>query len=247
MRKEAVLTIATVWLASMRWRCQRRWRPRIVRCRREVLDRYCVSCHNQRLKTADLALDTLDAATIAAARRTLGEGRAQAADRRRCRRPARGGPTRPTYDALIASLEDAPRRRCGGAAESRRSGPASPESRRIRQRDSRSAGARRRRRRRCCRRTIPRTASTTSRTCWASRRRCWSAISSAARKISALAVGDPQIAPSESTYRFARTCRRTSTSRAAARHPRRLARAVHLPAGRRVPVSGPGCFERTSA
>ena len=32
---------------------------------REAIDRYCVTCHNQRLKTADLALDTLDLAKIA--------------------------------------------------------------------------------------------------------------------------------------------------------------------------------------
>src|SRR5262245_22437306 len=29
---------------------------------RRVLDRYCVSCHNERLKTADLRLDQLDVA-----------------------------------------------------------------------------------------------------------------------------------------------------------------------------------------
>ena len=31
---------------------------------RATIDRYCVSCHNTRLKTADLALDTLDLAAI---------------------------------------------------------------------------------------------------------------------------------------------------------------------------------------
>ena len=33
---------------------------------REVLDKYCVSCHNQRLKTGGLALDTLDLAKVPA-------------------------------------------------------------------------------------------------------------------------------------------------------------------------------------
>src|SRR5215510_763319 len=33
---------------------------------RAALDRYCVSCHNARLKTADLQLDTLDVAQIPA-------------------------------------------------------------------------------------------------------------------------------------------------------------------------------------
>jgi mono/diheme cytochrome c family protein len=32
---------------------------------RAILDTYCVTCHNQRLKTADLALDTLDLARVA--------------------------------------------------------------------------------------------------------------------------------------------------------------------------------------
>jgi len=31
---------------------------------RAVLDRYCVTCHNQRLKTAGLALDTLELASL---------------------------------------------------------------------------------------------------------------------------------------------------------------------------------------
>ena len=34
---------------------------------REMLDRYCVTCHNQRLRTGDLALDTLDVANVGAA------------------------------------------------------------------------------------------------------------------------------------------------------------------------------------
>src|SRR5689334_10208405 len=33
---------------------------------RRVLDRYCVTCHNERLKTADLRLDRLDVSNIAA-------------------------------------------------------------------------------------------------------------------------------------------------------------------------------------
>ena len=31
---------------------------------RAVLDRYCVTCHNQRLKTGGLALDTLDLSAL---------------------------------------------------------------------------------------------------------------------------------------------------------------------------------------
>ena len=33
---------------------------------RQLVDRYCVTCHNQRLKTAGLMLDTLDLAKIPA-------------------------------------------------------------------------------------------------------------------------------------------------------------------------------------
>ncbi len=32
---------------------------------REVLDKYCVTCHNQRLKTAGLTLDTADVSNVA--------------------------------------------------------------------------------------------------------------------------------------------------------------------------------------
>ena len=33
---------------------------------REVLDTYCVTCHNQRLRTAGLTLDTMDLAKVPA-------------------------------------------------------------------------------------------------------------------------------------------------------------------------------------
>jgi len=34
--------------------------PSVVAAQRAVVDKYCVSCHNERLKTANLTLDTLD-------------------------------------------------------------------------------------------------------------------------------------------------------------------------------------------
>ena len=34
---------------------------------RAVLDRYCVSCHNEKLKTADLTLDKIDAGNVSGA------------------------------------------------------------------------------------------------------------------------------------------------------------------------------------
>ena len=46
---------------------------------RRLLDRYCVTCHNERLKTADLRLDRIDVANPGAERRSLGKGRAQGA------------------------------------------------------------------------------------------------------------------------------------------------------------------------
>ena len=42
---------------------------------------YCVTCHNERLKTGGLALDSVDLADVAAARRRVGEGRPQGARR----------------------------------------------------------------------------------------------------------------------------------------------------------------------
>ena len=61
---------------------------------RAVLDRYCVTCHNDRLQTADLALDTLDLEHVGQAPGGLGKGRAEAAGR--CHAPggkAAAGPT----------------------------------------------------------------------------------------------------------------------------------------------------------
>ena len=38
---------------------------------RATLDRYCITCHNQRRPAADLVLDTLDLGNVAANARTL--------------------------------------------------------------------------------------------------------------------------------------------------------------------------------
>ena len=51
--------------------------PAIAPPPRAVLDKYCVTCHNQRLKTAGLALDALDLAQVGATRGGVGKGRAQ--------------------------------------------------------------------------------------------------------------------------------------------------------------------------
>src|ERR1700733_10078630 len=39
--------------------------PSALSAQRALLDKYCVTCHNQRLKTAGLALDTMDLARVA--------------------------------------------------------------------------------------------------------------------------------------------------------------------------------------
>ena len=71
---------------------------------RELLDRYCVVCHNQRLKTADLTLDTMDVGRVGAnpevwekVVRKLRAGMMPPPGRRR--------PDRPTYDGLAAWAE----------------------------------------------------------------------------------------------------------------------------------------------
>ena len=71
---------------------------------RPVLDRYCVTCHNQRLKTAGLMLDTMDLANVAQSAEAwekalskLRSGAMPPADRPR--------PDPATYAALASSLE----------------------------------------------------------------------------------------------------------------------------------------------
>jgi mono/diheme cytochrome c family protein len=71
---------------------------------RALLDQYCVSCHNQRLRTAGLALDTLDAAQPNANaevwERVIGKLRAQSMPP-----PGRPRPDTATYRAVATLLE----------------------------------------------------------------------------------------------------------------------------------------------
>lgn len=78
--------------------------PAQAQAARATLDTYCVGCHNQRRKTASLALDTLDVAHTSSATATW----------EKVARKLRGGsmppaglprPDRATYDALISWLE----------------------------------------------------------------------------------------------------------------------------------------------
>ena len=107
----------------------------------EVLDKYCVTCHNWRLKTAGLQLDTLDVDRVgdhaeigkrsppsfapARCRRRDGRGRTRATYARHGGWPSKLRSTRPPRHA-----ESGPRRR------------PPPEPRRVRQRHPRSARAR---------------------------------------------------------------------------------------------------------
>jgi mono/diheme cytochrome c family protein len=71
---------------------------------RAVLNRYCVTCHNQRLKTGGLALDTLD---LASASTDAGVWEKVIQKLRLQTMPPSGlpRPDRATYDALAASIE----------------------------------------------------------------------------------------------------------------------------------------------
>src|SRR2546425_9621786 len=73
---------------------------------RAVLSRYCTSCHNAKLKTGGLALDTEDVdhvgENIAVWEHAVRKLRARAMPPAA---PGRPRPDEPTYDALIAYLE----------------------------------------------------------------------------------------------------------------------------------------------
>ncbi|MDA1092299.1 MAG: DUF1592 domain-containing protein [Acidobacteria bacterium] len=73
---------------------------------REALDQYCIACHNERLRTADLALDTVDAshpgADPALWERVVAKLRAGSMPP-----PRRPRPDAATYDVLATALEEA--------------------------------------------------------------------------------------------------------------------------------------------
>jgi mono/diheme cytochrome c family protein len=77
-----------------------------LRAGRATLDRYCITCHNQKRPTADLALDTLDLNNVAQNTRTL----EKIAARLRSRTMPPVGlprPDRSTYDAVAGRIEAA--------------------------------------------------------------------------------------------------------------------------------------------
>jgi mono/diheme cytochrome c family protein len=73
---------------------------------RAVLDKYCVTCHNQRLKTAGLALDTLDLARVGD-HVDVWEKAVRKVHAREMPPPGAPRPDPPTLDATVAWLERA--------------------------------------------------------------------------------------------------------------------------------------------
>ena len=111
---------------------------------RPVLDRYCITCHNQTLKTAGLVLDGFDMTSVGRDADTW----ERVARKLRTREMPPPGLPRPDRDDLRTRDVDARSRARRRGRRQSRSGPRrrpSPEPHRVRQRDSRSAGARRRR------------------------------------------------------------------------------------------------------
>ena len=111
---------------------------------RLLLRRYCTSCHSDRLKTAGLSLESLDLSKVSDATETwekvvwkLRGGIMPPVGRPR--------PDAASIDQFASYLESELDRAAAASAESRPCSGAPPESRRVHQRDSRSAGARDRR------------------------------------------------------------------------------------------------------
>ena len=133
---------------------------------RALLDRYCVTCHNARLKTAGLTLDDIDTDCTSARHAETWE---KVLRKLRAGQMPPVGRPRPEPAAAARVHErarDRARARRRRRAESRTADGAPPEPDRIRQQHPRPAGARHRRPQRCCRPTTPtRTASTTTPTC----------------------------------------------------------------------------------
>ena len=103
-----------------------------------LVDKYCVTCHNQRLKTGGLTLDSPDLANVAAhpdvwekVIRKVEAGMMPPAGVPR--------PDAATRKALVANLEGVLDRAAKASPESGSSAGPSAESRRVRERDSRPA------------------------------------------------------------------------------------------------------------
>ena len=167
---------------------------------REVLAGYCVGCHNERVRTANLALDAIEGPEAGSQAETW----EKVVRKLRTRTMPPIGvrrPDEPTYDALIASLEGAL-----DAAAARQPDPGSPVLHRVNRAEYANA----------IRDLLALEIAPASLLPPDDSAYGFDNVSdvlnvspslqerylSAARKISALAVGDSQIVPFESTYRL---------------------------------------------
>ena len=117
--------------------------PNMAAADRAVIDQYSVTCHNQRLKTGDLTLDSADLNDVAA-HPDVWEKVIRKVDAGMMPPAGMPRPDEATKRALVSRLEDvsiAP----PGRAEPRASAGASTQSRRVHERDSRSPRRRARR------------------------------------------------------------------------------------------------------
>ena len=178
---------------------------------RAVLDFYCVTCHKGAGAPAGLALDKLDPANV---EKDADKWEKVVRKLRAGMMPPAGMPRPSRGDLRIGDRVPGKRARQACGSEISASGPSSPEPRRIRERDSRPAGARYRSLRSTCLPTIPPAASTIS----PARCRISPALlegyTSAAGKISRLAIGDVTDATSRPPIACRQTLRRIITSKA---------------------------------
>jgi mono/diheme cytochrome c family protein len=167
---------------------------------REVIAGYCVGCHNARVRTANLALDAIEGPEVGSQAETWEKVVRKLRTRTM---PPIGSrrPDEPTYDALIASLEGAL-----DAAAARQPDPGSPVLHRVNRAEYANA----------IRDLLALEIAPASLLPPDDSAYGFDNVSdvlnvspslqerylSAARKISALAVGDSQIVPFESTYRL---------------------------------------------
>jgi mono/diheme cytochrome c family protein len=205
MRQRTFLAVASIWAASVVLAVaagpQKAAPPGVPAAAspREVVDRYCVSCHNQRLRTGGLALDGLDPTQAA----THAEEWEKVVRKLRMRAMPPVGARRPdeaTYEALIASLETTLDRSAASRPD-----PGGPLAHRLNRAEYANA----------IRDLLALDVDAASLLPPDDSAYGFDNVSdvlgvspslqerylSAARKISALAIGDPEMAPRASTYR----------------------------------------------
>ena len=113
MRKGLFCLVVASWIASAAWSVPQASSLQNTAASsstestavyREALNRYCVTCHNQRLKTADLMLDTLDLTKIADSAETWEKVVRKLRTGTMPPQPSRR-PDHATYESLISWLE----------------------------------------------------------------------------------------------------------------------------------------------